>query len=196
MGGCIYGVDPTTPEDQNDGNGTVLPTTYFNFTGNIHNVNYNMNPNSGYGYANVNSAIGLQNGNELLQIGALFAEPGTNSSSLRIVFHKEVGPGGYTTAELYDLFSLENKKFNFPGGIEPEGVHLEFVDENGELWATYLGSGDQEVSDVRVLARGEMEGVDRVFYADIRFNCTVYNELGSEMRISSARWKGSFKATI
>lgn len=190
LSSCIYGVDPTTPEDQGNNNGTILSTSFYSFQGEIGPASYNMNTNSNYGYAYENSAVPFAGGN-FLKVGSFFAEPGANSQSLKLVFFKKAG-SGYTAQEIHDMFTLDNKVFRIPDGNTDIGVYAEWVDENGKLWASY--AGDQSVSDMRILARGPMEGVDNRFYVDTRFNCTVYDAVGSAKRISSARWKGSFRA--
>ena len=67
---------------------------------------------------------------------------------------------------------------------------IAWIDNNGNEWATYYGSGDQTGSSFRVLDTEMSEEDDYVAMIQIEFSCKLYDRNGNVIEVAGGKARG------
>ena len=69
---------------------------------------------------------------------------------------------------------------------------IAWIDDNGNEWATYNGSGDQSGSSFRVVDTEAADDEDYVGMCQIEFTCKLYDKNGNMMQVTDGKARGPF----
>lgn len=171
-----------------------VDSTYLNhFIGTVGTVNFTL-------YEGLNSYINSTSNvktpatppdSPTVIFSSTLGRPGNNPNS--IVITKGIlkhGPPSPTDNEFETFFKTGD--YFYTGAFNPEGITIEWTDENGKKWSTL--NGDQSGS-VFTITEVKKKYVSGVTVLDVRmgFSCAVYDINGTSISITSAEYYGSFK---
>ena len=88
------------------------------------------------------------------------------------------------------FFAPGNYPFAPDGG---NGMWLRWYDDNGDMWTTYYGSGDQSGSSIKIDEIAEETGIQGyAIKVKLSFNCKVYDENGNSKTLTNGIYVGKF----
>jgi hypothetical protein len=120
--------------------------------------------------------------------------PWDTTALIEIIGGININPDSGATLGTFDSLLNVGARFKY-GSSDTTGILIKWVDANGNLWSTTLGSADQTGSSFLITGRKLDTGFNQVTVT-AGFNCKLYDSTGSMRVLTNGRSRLPFDAGL